>query len=722
MRSRSTVFLTRLANVASLALAVQLGMAAPDTFTQAPPWLHGLLLVTVACTVLSFSMTRPARARWVPDVVLLVLCALQQVFWLAFAPAALASTLPWSWAIWLSASIVVTFRHGTWLGVLFAMAGVLSYPVSLALLGRGLSDSSAVALLVPLFLAPVPPMFEQLRRELDALRAAEISSAETSASAANASSRLRSQLDTSQAFAAFVHDNVLGALAAAANTAGPVSEKLRELARRALDGLGTRDAQDARPLTQIRVLHDELAAVAAESGATWTAALPRDAMPTVPVGVARDFAAAFRQAAENSVVHADKGTRAGAVRSARLLVTGGTLELQYRDDGPGFVLAEVPGDRLGLRGSILHRIERHDGATAVVDTTPGAGTVVTLRWTNPERGPGGAPVAARVLRAGGAASALLAFWLISVVISLTTIDVQSQPLWTVAANVLVGAGAVCLAFGRRLTPALTWGIASLPFVTSLLLLPQADPTMPKWQFTLDAASMLCAYLIVRGRVIPGALGYGTMAVVGLFWAWMHGGFHMLQGPRWLPTIMIGVALIWWWRLRRERASVLALRREEALALRRLDDASVALEGVEQQRAWVSSAARDTLEEIAGATVLATAQRERARLAEARIRDRMRSPALSIGALEQAIGAARSRGAKASVLDDGAAAGHLPQAAVDQVVAHLSPAGRGDVVTVRRAPSQRVSVFVQHGQAPGKLSFVTWTDDEQVAPGAGESGQ
>lgn len=725
MRTRSTVFLTRLANVASLALAVQMGMAAPAMFTQAPPWLHALLLGVVAAAVLTFSMTPPERAPWLPDALLTVLCTLQQVFWLALAPGDLTSTLPWSWAIWLSASIVVTFRHGRWFGVLFALVGVLSYPLSLASLGHGFSGSSAVALLAPLFVAPVPAMFDQLRRELDDLRAASLSSAETSASAAHTSRRLRSKLDSRQAFAAFVHDNILGALAAAANATGKVSEKLRELARRSLDGLRASGAAETGSRVRLLVLCDELEAAAFGSGASWAASLRRDAMPTLPADLAHDLTAAFRQAAENSVAHADAGSEGRASRSARLTATRDTLEVQYRDDGPGFLLAEIPDSRLGLRGSILRRIERHDGATALVDTTPGAGTTVTLRWRSPETTAHSAQAEAPVSRERGGASALLAFWLISVAISLTTIDVQPQPLWTAAANLLVGLGAVCLAAGMRLTTVVTWAIATLPLLTSLLLLPQATPWMPKWQFTLDAASLLCAYLIVRGRVVPGLLGYASMGIVGLSWAWSHGGFHTLQGPRWLPTIMIGVALVWWWRLRRESLAVLALRREEALALQQVDAASASLESVEQQRQWVDAAAREILEEIADATSLTPAQRERARLVEARVRDRMRSPALATGALEVAVSAARARGADASLLDDAASAGHLPRDVIEQLVSALLRAGRGDVVTVRRAPARpigltgsgetptptpehRVSVFVQPAQGPGTLSFVGGT--------------
>ncbi|WP_424466265.1 hypothetical protein [Pseudoclavibacter helvolus] len=721
MRSRSSVFLTRLANVASLALAVQLAMSTPAMLTQAPLWLNVLLAAVVGGAVASFSMRAPRQAPWLRDALLVSLCLLQQGLWLVFAPSELASTLPWSWAVWLSASIVVTFRHGRWAGVLCAALGILSYPLSLLAAG-GLADTSTVALLVPLFLAPIPPVFDQLRSELDALRAATISGATATASASNASERMRSRLQSRQDFAAFVHDDVLGTLAAAANSGGRVSDDLRGLAGRALAGLRADPEGDARPPVALRELGEQLEAVARRSGASWQLSVPRSAMQTLPAHIAKDLTSAFEQAAQNSAVYAGSAAARGVTRSASLTAWGDTVELRYRDTGPGFVLADVPEDRLGLRGSILNRVEQHPGATATVDTTPGVGTTVTLRWVSGRAVSASTPrqPASPVTRDRGGASALLAFWAIGVVISLTTLEVQAHPLWTVTANILVGAAAASLALGMRLTMPLTWCVASLPLVTSFLLLPQATPDMPKWQFTLDVASLLCAYLIVRGRVLPGLIGFASMGAVGLGWAWHHGGFHTLQGPRWLPTIMIGVALIWWWRLRQESDAVAALRRDEARALQQIQAASVALETVEQEREWVAGAARSVLQQIVTATALSPAQLDAASQAEARIRDRMRSPVLATGDLALAVDAARGRGVSVTLLDDASETGALSPATIEQIAAHLAEAEGGDVVTVRRAhaPLQvqinddtptrgaRVSVFVQRATTRSTLHFVS----------------
>lgn len=721
MSSRSSVFLTRLASIASLALAILLALSVPGTLTQTPLWLNLLLAVVVASAVASSALPPSTRAPALPSTLLLVLCLLQQGLWLALAPREFAPVLPWSWAVWLSACVVVTFRHGTWPGVAFASVGILTYPASLALLGEDLAASNPAVLIAPLFLAPVPLLAEQGKQKLDALRAATLSGARASASASHASARMRSQLMTKENFAAFVHDNVLGALAAAAHSDGQVSDKLRELSRTALSGLHAPALAGDGPPVSLREFCETLAGIAERSRATWTASLPRTAMPALPMQIAHDFERAFRQAAENSVAHADPGTAGRTSRFATFTATDSSLELRYRDDGAGFVLADVPDHRLGVRGSILHRIEQHPGATALVDSAPGAGTTVTLRWhtaAGPRQGTAAESLASR---ARGGAGVLVAYWSISAASSFLTMGQQAHPAWTLVANAIVGAATMCLAFGMRLTPALVWSVASLPLLTSFLLLPQATPFMPKWQFTLEMATLLCAYLIVQGRLVPGLLGFASMAVVGLGWAWSYGGFHMLQGPRWLATTLIGVAVVCWWRLRRESEVLRALRQQEEAALQQIDDASIALDGVDQQRQWIDSVARQTLEDIVRCPTLDLAHRDRARRVEARVRDRMRSPALSADSLERAADAARSRGATVSILDDAASSGGLPASVIDEVIALLSRAQSRNVVTVRRTATtvdganarplreHRVSVFIRSADAPGMLSYVVGSE-------------
>jgi signal transduction histidine kinase len=57
--------------------------------------------------------------------------------------------------------------------------------------------------------------------------------------------------------------------------------------------------------------------------------------------------------------------------------SGGRTQVFVRDRGPGFDPAQVPGDRRGVRDSIVGRMERHGGRARVANA-PGGGTEVEL--------------------------------------------------------------------------------------------------------------------------------------------------------------------------------------------------------------------------------------------------------------------------------------------------------------------------------------------------------
>jgi len=58
-------------------------------------------------------------------------------------------------------------------------------------------------------------------------------------------------------------------------------------------------------------------------------------------------------------------------------VEGRTVFVSVRDRGPGFDLDEVPEDRMGVRESIIGRMQRN-GGTARLRAVPGVGTEVVL--------------------------------------------------------------------------------------------------------------------------------------------------------------------------------------------------------------------------------------------------------------------------------------------------------------------------------------------------------
>jgi len=88
----------------------------------------------------------------------------------------------------------------------------------------------------------------------------------------------------------------------------------------------------------------------------------------------RPVVAAAREAMANAARHS------GAAKiDVYVEVEGQAVEVFVRDRGRGFDLDDVPGDRAGVRNSIIGRMERH-GGQARVRSTPGSGTEITLQW------------------------------------------------------------------------------------------------------------------------------------------------------------------------------------------------------------------------------------------------------------------------------------------------------------------------------------------------------
>jgi signal transduction histidine kinase len=86
--------------------------------------------------------------------------------------------------------------------------------------------------------------------------------------------------------------------------------------------------------------------------------------------------AALLQAAREAMVNAAKYAEAPSV-SVYAEVEGDDVVVFVRDRGKGFDLDAMPRDRMGVRGSIIGRMERN-GGTATVRTATGEGTEVRL--------------------------------------------------------------------------------------------------------------------------------------------------------------------------------------------------------------------------------------------------------------------------------------------------------------------------------------------------------
>ncbi|WP_156891248.1 PspC domain-containing protein [Agromyces subbeticus] len=171
--------------------------------------------------------------------------------------------------------------------------------------------------------------------------------------------------------AAHLHDSVLQTLALIQNRAGATSEVARiarAQERELRDWLFAGDAPADSDLgTDLR---------------NFGAALEIDYAVTVDVVVvgesresaSGEVAAAAREAMLNAARHA------GGEVSVYVESSPDAVEVFVRDRGPGFALAEVPGDRLGVRESIIGRMRRSGGSGEVRPGAGGIGTEVRLRF------------------------------------------------------------------------------------------------------------------------------------------------------------------------------------------------------------------------------------------------------------------------------------------------------------------------------------------------------
>ena len=249
------------------------------------------------------------------------------------APARASTRAASRWRSWSARRCIFLQANG-------ALSGARDLVLSLVVVALGLG----------LILAP---FWLQLARNLTAERSARIRSQE------------RAEV------AAHLHDSVLQTLALVQKRADD-PRAVATLARRQERELRAwlSGAPEARP---DECLADALRAAAAEC----------EEAHGVPVEVVtvgdrdlddrhRALVAAAREALANAARHS------GATEITLFMeVEDGRTEVFVRDRGAGFDAGAVPGDRRGVRESIVGRMARH-GGSAAVHTTPGSGTEVEL--------------------------------------------------------------------------------------------------------------------------------------------------------------------------------------------------------------------------------------------------------------------------------------------------------------------------------------------------------
>jgi len=214
-------------------------------------------------------------------------------------------------------------------------------------------------------------MFRSVAAGVDEARAQAVSSYAAAAAAAAAE-------EERVAMSALMHDSVLAALIAAERAEG---ERARDLAvgmaREALTRLANTEAAVAQegsdePVSASQVVV-ELRRALSELGAD-AIVEERGGAGLIPGRVARALVLAARQALGNAVTHAHG-------RGLHIVAEGRGdegISVTISDAGPGFDLAAIGPDRLGIRASILARMA---GVAGTAEIESGAsGTVVSLGW------------------------------------------------------------------------------------------------------------------------------------------------------------------------------------------------------------------------------------------------------------------------------------------------------------------------------------------------------
>ncbi|AAT88463.1 two-component system sensor protein [Leifsonia xyli subsp. xyli] len=299
-------------------------------------------------------------------------------------PAPFARDRPWVWFLCSVLTAFAAVAWPLWLATVYTFAAPVVYGFVRALpAGGGASaELAGIDAVYAIILGGVILAIVTMMRE--ASTAVDVAQGHALTKYSNAVRQHATEVERVQVDA-IVHDSVLTTLLSAASARTPEAKELA--ARMAADAIGHLHAAEAsgpqdQPPVGLDVLHERLLA-AAESSASHFVVEARDtARRTLPVAVAEAVSSAAVQAMVNSNQHAG----GPEVRRSVTIVGGAggaTVQVVVEDSGRGFVSAEVPAERLGLRVSIQERLAKV-GGRATVRSAPGRGTSVTIVWPSPE--------------------------------------------------------------------------------------------------------------------------------------------------------------------------------------------------------------------------------------------------------------------------------------------------------------------------------------------------
>ncbi|WP_146188079.1 sensor histidine kinase [Mycetocola zhujimingii] len=187
---------------------------------------------------------------------------------------------------------------------------------------------------------------------------------------------------------ALVHDTVLASLQAADRARRPEEASLAvSMASDAIKRLATLDdpLSDVGETASLQSLVSGLEAYAAALDTRFDVVIDPGTDLAIPYPVAQNLYLAATQAMANSAQHAAGGAAAAEVHR-RIVVAvcdSDGVAIDISDDGVGFDRLTIDPNRLGLRVSIIERVVAVGGSVEL-DSTPGEGTTISIRWTPAE--------------------------------------------------------------------------------------------------------------------------------------------------------------------------------------------------------------------------------------------------------------------------------------------------------------------------------------------------
>ena len=467
----------------------------------------------------------------------------------------------------------------------------------------------------------------------------------------------------------FIHDHILSALIAVANGL-PDRAALRDSARQALDSLSAGTAV-ASPVTARTLLNDVAGRVGVMAGDIRTdVVLTRE--HEIPPEVAQAITEATLEAVRNSLRHA--GDDAAVTRMVTLTSDACGVTVEVNDNGCGFDPAVAGRGRHGVSGSIIARM--HDvGGRATVDSAPGEGACVTLRWRpvldwadrqRPEREAAAQSEAAsweRSLSASmespGARAIAAGLALVHFILLVYECAVHSYWHWPAAALSFIALLPPAVLLLRKWPDALLprW-VARLTVIVigavNFLVLPQIITTgWPGYaSWCTGAGSDLSRGLLMRGRPVYAWAGSAATTLAVAYWV-----TSTERPPFMIFTYMLGhyFTLASWHgvaHLSTRATTQIAATQRETARLQAQQRAHEEADRIMTSRmASVRQRVTPLLTQIADGKAPTPELCSQAYLLEAELRDEIRAPFFTGTSIVTSAQAARRRGTEVILLDD-----------------------------------------------------------------------